>query len=57
MTRQEMIENLDYLCGGIDAMLTMCEKDSKWSELLNNWLTIASSVANALGDEEHATDA
>lgn len=56
MTRQEMIENLEYLCGGIDAILTMCKKDSKWNELLNNWITIVSSVADALGDEEHAAD-
>ena len=52
MTRQDMIENLEYLCGGINAMLTMCKKDSTWNELLDSWATIAGSVASALEDEE-----
>ena len=57
MTRQEMIENLEYLCGSINAMLTICKKESEWKELIDSWATIAGSVASALEDEEHATDA
>ncbi len=52
MTRQDMIENLEYLCGGINALLTMTKKDSEWNELLDSWATIAGSVASALEDEE-----
>jgi hypothetical protein len=47
-----MIENLEYLCGGINALLTMTKRDSEWSELLDNWATIAGSVVSALEDEE-----
>lgn len=56
MTRQEMIEDLEYLCGGINAMLTMCSKNSEWNELLDSWATIANSVATALEEEEYATN-
>lgn len=53
MTRQDMIENLEYVCGGINAILTMYDnKDSKWNELLDNWGTIVGSVVSALEDEE-----
>ena len=52
MTRLEMIENLEYLCGGIEALLTMIKKDNEWYELLDDWATIASSVVSALEDEE-----
>ena len=56
MTRQEMIENLEYLCGGINAFLITTKKDSKWNELLDSWATIAGSVASALEEEEHAAN-
>lgn len=52
MTRQDMIENLEYLCGGIEAMLTMTKSASEWNKLLDDWATIASSVVSALEDEE-----
>lgn len=52
MTRQDMIENLEYLCGGINALITVTKKDSEWNELLDSWATIAGSVASALEDEE-----
>ena len=54
MTRQEMIENLEYLCGGINAIFAMLKKDSEWGNLLDSWATIAGSVASALEDEERA---
>ena len=57
MTRQEMIENLEYLSGGINALLTMTKKNSEQNELLDSWAIIVESVASALEDEEHATDA
>jgi len=57
MTRQDMIENLEYLSGGINALLTMTKKNSEWNELLDSWAIIVESVASALEDEEHATDA
>ena len=52
MTRQDMIENLECLCGGINALLTMTKKESDWNELLDNWATIVGSVVSALEDEE-----
>lgn len=52
MTRQDMIENLEYLSGGINALLTMTKRDSEWNELLDNWATIVGSVVSALEDEE-----
>lgn len=52
MTRQDMIENLEYLCGGIEAILIGVNKNDRWHELLDKWATIASSVVNALEDEE-----
>ena len=52
MTRQDMIENLEYLCGGINALITVTKKDSEWNELLDSWATIAGSVASALEEEE-----
>ena len=52
MTRLDMIENLEYLCGGIEALLTMIKKDNEWYELLDDWATIVSSVVSALEDEE-----
>lgn len=56
MTRADMIEDLEYLCGGINAMLTMCKKESDWYELLDSWSVIANSVARALEEEENAKD-
>ena len=56
MTRQEMIENLEYLSGGINALLTMTKSNSEWNELLDNWATIVGSVVSALEDEERATN-
>jgi len=56
MTRQEMIENLEYLSGGINALLTMTKKNSEWNELLDSWAIIVESVASALEDEERAAD-
>jgi hypothetical protein len=47
-----MIENLEYLCGGIEAILTFTSKSDKWHDLLDDWATIASSVVSALEDEE-----
>lgn len=52
MTRRKMIEDLEYLCGGINAILTMVKRDTEWNDLLDSWATIASSVAQALEDEE-----
>ena len=52
MTRLDMIENLEYLCGGIEAILTFTSKSDKWHDLLDDWATIASSVVSALEDEE-----
>lgn len=52
MTRQNMIENLEYLCGGINAILTMTKKDTEWNKLLDDWATIVGSVVSALEDEE-----
>lgn len=52
MTRLDMIENLEYLWGGIEALLTMIKKDNEWKELLDSWSTIAGSVVSALEDEE-----
>ena len=57
MTRQEMIEDLEYVSGGINAILIMAKKDTEWNELLDNWATIIGSVVTALEDEEHAEDA
>lgn len=54
MTRADMIENLEYLSGGINAILTMCKKETDWYNLLDSWRYIASSVAKALEDEENA---
>lgn len=57
MTRLDMIENLEYLCGGIEAILTATNTSDKWYKLLDSWSTIAGSVVSALEDEErHATD-
>lgn len=56
MTRQEMIENLEYLSGGINAILAMTKSNSGWNELLDSWATIVGSVASALEDEERATN-
>lgn len=57
MTRQEMIENLEYLSGGINAILICASKNDKWYDLLDSWATIAGSVVSALEDEErHAAD-
>lgn len=53
MTRQEMIEHLEYLSGGINAILTAVSKNDKWHELLDTWATIVESVTNALEEEEH----
>jgi hypothetical protein len=52
MTRQDMIENLEYLCGGINALYTISTKDSSFQELLDTWATLAESVLTALEDEE-----
>lgn len=52
MTRLDMIENLEYLCGGIEAILTAANKNDRWHDLLDDWATIASSVVSALEDEE-----
>lgn len=57
MTKREMIEDLEYVSGGINAMLIMAKKDTEWNELLDNWATIIGSVVTALEDEEHAEDA
>lgn len=53
MTRQEMIEHLEYLSGGINAILTAVSKSDKWYELLDTWATIVESVTNALEEEAH----
>ena len=57
MTRREMIEDLEYVSGGINAILVMAKKDTEWNELLDTWATIIGSVVTALEDEEHAEDA
>lgn len=53
MTRQEIIEHLEYLSGGINAILTAVSKSDKWYELLDTWATIVESVTNALEEEAH----
>lgn len=55
MTRQEMIEHLEYLSGGINAVLTIVRngEHQEWAELLDTWATIVESVTNALEEEEH----
>lgn len=57
MTRREMIEELEYLSGGINSVLIMAKKDTEWNELLDNWSTILGSIVTALEDEERAEDA
>ena len=52
MTRLDMIENLEYLCGGIEAILTAVNKNDRRHDLLDDWATITSSVVSALEDEE-----
>lgn len=53
MTRQEMIEHLEYLSGGINTLYTISIKDSSFRELLDTWATIVESVTTALEEEEH----
>lgn len=55
MTRQEIIEHLEYLSGGINAVLTIVRnrENKEWDELLDTWATIVESVTNALEEEEH----
>ena len=55
MTRQEMIEHLEYLSGGINAVLTIVRngEHKEWDELLDTWATIVESVTNALEEETH----
>ena len=55
MTKQEMIEHLEYLSGGINAVLTIARngKNREWDELLDSWAIIVESVTNALEEEAH----
>lgn len=55
MTRQEIIEHLEYLSGGINAVLTIVRngEHKEWDELLDTWATIVESVTNALEEEAH----
>ena len=55
MTKQEIIEHLEYLSGGINAVLTIVKngKNGEWYELLDTWATIVESVTNALEEETH----
>jgi len=52
MTRREMIEELEYVSGGLNTMLVMARKNTEWNDVLDNWATIVGSVATALEDEE-----
>lgn len=52
MDKARIIRELEYLSGGINAVLTMTKKDSEWNELLDNWATIVGSIVSALEDEE-----
>lgn len=52
MDKARIICELEYLSGGINALLTMTKRNSEWNELLDNWATITGSIISALEDEE-----
>lgn len=52
MNKARIIRELEYLSGGINALLTIAKRNSEWNELLDNWATITGSIISALEDEE-----
>jgi len=54
MNKKEMIRNLEYLSGSINAILLACKTERNWYELLSTWSTLVGSITNALEEEEDA---
>lgn len=52
MDKARILRELEYLSGGINALLTVTKRNSEWHELLDNWATITGSIISALEDEE-----
>ena len=49
--REQILRNLEYLGGGVDMIKTMCNKNSAWVALANEWCNIISNTITLIEED------